>query len=185
MKQEHEREIRQLWHAATTYWDLAKKLSKALPADKMQLTSEAIARPYTTAIPTVQDEWGPSILGAHLNSAAIRFATIDERFKEEQQGRVFDYYIDEFDNYAVKDSATAQSLLTSRFDEFVHQLLRDNVAHIENPQKGISAERKILFQARQTVLLGKTLGEQFEALQGVMATFESELIKRGVIAELP
>ena len=171
------REIRQLWDAAVTYCNLAKEIADRMPDEcrqvKMELTAAEIAQYYEKAFPTDQTERCLNVLLAHLSSAAIRLCTIEERLGNPR-------------NYL--DSGTSQKRpsiwLNKHFGDFVHQLLRDNAAHIE---KGTAKNknRERLYRARQNVICDKRVNEIFNALQGVMTKFTRKLQKRGVKAVLP
>lgn len=171
------REIRQLWDAAVTYWNLAQSIVSALPNERrqvmMELTPTDIAQYYDTAIPTDQTERRLNILLAHLSSAAIRLYTIEERFEKAGQthDRVFENYLD-----LCKKESDLPRWLDSRFSDFAHQMLRDNAAHIEEDPG------KIIYPARQEVIRRKKVEVIFNAFRGVMAKFTDELPKRVVMA---
>ena len=170
----HEREIRQLWDVAMTYWEFAKDIANDMPDVNKRLTCDEISKYYDTAIPTDPNEKCVSILLAHLSSAAIRLVTIDERLQKAGCARVFtNKYRDLY-----KSQVDCVSWLNSEFANFVHQILRDNAAHIEEAND----KNEDLYLARQEVVRKKTVEEIFNAFSGVMEKFALELRKRTVIA---
>ena len=172
----HEREIRQLWDAAVTYWGLSKDIVKDVPEGSKRLTCDEISKYYDTAIPTDPTEKCLSILLAHLSSAAIRLVTIDERLEKAGCARVFTNYQDLY-----RSQADCVSWLNSEFANFVHQILRDNTAHREEANDK-DRDRKQLYLARQEVVRGKTVEEIVNAFSGVMEKFAIELPKTAVMA---
>jgi hypothetical protein len=161
----HQREIRQLWDAAMTYWGLAKDIVNDMPDVRKRLTCDEISKYYDSAIPTDPNEKCLCILLAHLSSAAIRLVTIDERLQKAGCARVF---INEYGNLYGKSQHMSQadcsSWLNTEFANFVHQILRDNAAHIEEANE----KDKDLYLARQEVVRKKTVEEIFDAFSGVM-----------------
>ena len=172
----HKREIRQLWDVAVTYWELAKATMKDMPDEHMLLTCDKISEYYDAAVPTGSSEKRPNILLAHLSSAAIRLVTIDERL-EKAGCRVSPKYLA---LYTSSSPADFEAWINSNFADFVHQILRDNAAHIEEANDR-DANKEKLYRARQKVILGKTLREIVNAFDAVMKKFTPELSKRAVI----
>lgn len=170
----HEREIRQLWDVALTYWAFAKDIVNVLPDARKRLTCDEISKYYDTAIPTDLNEKSVNILLAHLSSAAIRLVTIDERLQKAGCARVFaNKYQDLY-----KPQVDCTSWLNNEFPNFVHQILRDNAAHIEED----NGKDKKLYLARQEVVRNKRVEEVFSAFRGVMEKFALELPKRTAVA---
>lgn len=83
----NDREIRQLWDIAETYFRSAQELRDAY-RNHLGQRSSRIAAFYKTKIPTDQYKAKLNILLAHLSSGAVRLATIDERFKEDHNYRI-------------------------------------------------------------------------------------------------
>ena len=171
----HKREIRQLWDVAVTYWELAEDIAKDIPDGRMLLTCDEISKYYDTGIPTDSNEKRLNILLAHLSSAAIRLVTIDERF-EKAGCRVFLKYRALYKSSLPTD---CEVWINSNFADFVHQILRDNAAHIEEAN---DKNMEQLYRARQEVVRGKTLKQIVNAFGAVMKKFAPTLSKHAVIA---
>lgn len=167
----HKREISQLWDVATTYWHLAGNIKRDLQQCKMALTSAKVAEYYeqNSVDQTVKDL---NVLLAHLSSAAIRLVTIDERLEKPPCARVFQSNYVNIYKKEKKSQEECALWLNREFDNFVHQILRDNAAHIEEAEDYV--RMKPLYFARQEVIRNKTVEEIFNAFGKVMTKFEKD-----------
>jgi hypothetical protein len=168
------REIRQLWHTAQTYFEEAQKLRKTNKGSLNQKTIR-IAEYYEDAIPREQRKRNLSIMLAHLSSGAVRLCTIDERFKEDHNCRITPQY--DKDTKGLTKLRTKTTLLKN-LDMYIHQMLRDNVGHVERSK---SSGNQILWHARQEIIESLRIEEIFKAMANVMNTFSKELIDKRIL----
>ncbi|MFQ5800052.1 MAG: hypothetical protein ACE5H0_15350 [Bacteroidota bacterium] len=165
----NDREIRQLWHIAKTYFQRAKELRDA-NKNHLRQKSNRIAKFYEKAIPTDQHKKELSILVAHLSSAAVRMVTIDERFREDHNYRITPPYGQEL-KYTQSQARLKKALMAKR-DWYIHQMLRDNVAHVERSRK---PGNQTLWHARQEAIESMSVEQIFNAIAAVMEKFRTEL----------
>lgn len=168
-----ERELRQLWYTAEHYWDAAKAVYD--PATNGKLKCGEVAKFYDTLRQPSDDEKRTNFLIADISSAAVRLCTIDERFYEDHGRRITPGYLDNLNKNKKAD------ILAARFREgvnaWIHQMLRDNTAHVENSQTGPVN----IFCARQEVIESLTINEVVSAMEKVMKDFKRELIDKHII----
>ncbi len=169
------REIRQLWHVAETYFQGARELRDA-NSNHLHQKSTRIAKFYEQAIPTDQHKRDLNILLAHLSSAAVRLVTIDERFKEDHNYRITPPYGQEVGN--TKSQTQLTKALMAKRDPYIHQMLRDNVAHVERSKKPGNQK---LWHARQEAIDSMRVEQIFNAMAAVMEKFRKELVAKGVL----
>jgi hypothetical protein len=114
-----------------------------------------------------------SLLVAHLNSAAVRLCTINERFHGDLGGKIIKnyHYITELERKRIPDSRMAEELRRN-IEEYLPQILRDGVAHKE---KGKDQKRKDIWEARHAVIESLKIIEAFTCMQSSIRLFETNL----------
>ena len=172
----HSREIRQLWHAATEYLKTADGMLKRLEPYQ-NYNPGRIAKFFDERrVPKDPDRLSLNMLLAHLSSAAVRLCTIDERFEEDHNRRITEYYLTELSLAASQDALT-ETLIRHR-GKYMHQLLRDNVGHIERSRKH---PKKKLVHARQDAIEGMTIKKIFDAMTLVREKYREELVDKKIL----
>jgi hypothetical protein len=165
-----ERELRQLWYTAKHYWDAAKAVYD--PATNGKLKCGEVAKFYDTLRQPSDDEKRTTFLIADISSAAVRLCTIDERLYEERGCWIKQKYSMNLNRN--KSADILISCFRKYIDTWIHQMLRDNAAHIERGGGN-------LWQARQEVIESLTINEIVIAMEKVMKDFERELIEKHII----
>lgn len=171
-----DREIRQLWHIAETYFQSAKELRDANKTH-LGLKSNRIAGFYKKTMPTDNHKKELSILLAHLSSAAVRLVTIDERFKENHNYRITPLYEQELKK--TQSQEQLKKILMTKRAQYIHQLLRHNVAHVERSRK--NDNKKMLWHARQEAIESMSIEQILSALAAVMEEFRKELVDKKIL----
>jgi hypothetical protein len=169
----HDREIRQLWDVAVEYCDAAKALLKSNP-NYRRYRSSRIALFYERGIPVDKSQREPNIILGHLSSAAVRLCTIEERFWEDHRCRITKPYKAEAERTSNQNQI--KIALVKNKDIYIHQLLRQNVAHIERARKGGA-----LWHTRQEALESLKVEEILQSMQKVMDKFRKELAGKRII----
>lgn len=171
----NDREIRQLWHIAEMYFREAQELRNA---NKNHLSQKAnrIAEFYKKTIPTEQFKTELNILLAHLSSGAVRLVTIGERFKEDHNCDITPSYKQEWKT--TRSLAQLKKALLTKRNQYIHQMLRHNVAHIERSKKG---GNETLWHARQEAIESMKVEEIFDAMAAVMDKFRNELVDKRIL----
>lgn len=128
------REIGQLWLFAKYYSSLARRLKKKLPENYLNKTPLDISDKYPNPFDATGNDKRLMTMTAYLSSCCVRLYTIDDRLEDSSMDRIFNdkYWIKIDENRTVPD--IARELETDK-DKYIHQMLRDNVAHPER-EKG-------------------------------------------------
>lgn len=167
-----ERELRQLWYTAEHYWGNAKAVYD--PQTNGKLKCGEVAKFCDTSRQLSDDEKLTTFLIADISSAAVRLITIDERLYEDKGWRIKPRYSDNL-NYKLPKDILA-SLLRKDIDIWIHQMLRDNAAHIESQITSQDAGKlSSLWKARQIVLEELMLSVIFNAMENVMKVYKKTL----------
>ena len=117
---------------------------------------------------------------AHLSSCSVRLVTIDERIERNlgENNRIFPNYLNE--SKSPKTAAQLQTALLQNKDTYIHQMLRDNIAHIErSPHK--NKQKENLFAARQSTLESLPFHEIYDSINKVVQRFKKELVTKNVL----
>jgi len=171
----NDREVRQLWHAVEEYFQQAKELRDA-NKNRLSQKSNRIAKFYEKGMPTDQYKKDLNILLAHLSSAAVRLVTINERFKEDHNYPISPPYEQKLRN--TKSQEQLKKALIARLDQYIHQMLRHNVAHVERSRAG---GNQTLWHARQEAIESLSVEQIFNAMAAVMAKFRKELVDKRIL----
>lgn len=173
-----ERELRQLWYTAEHYWVNAKAAYN--PQTHGQLKCGDVATYCDTQRELSVDEKLTTFLIADISSAAVRLITIDERLYEGHGERIKPRYSDSLNCKKEKD--TLKLLLLQGIDNWIHQMLRDNAAHIESHDTSTDGGKfSTLWKARQVVLEELTLSAIFDAMGNVMQAYRKALEDKRII----
>jgi hypothetical protein len=167
---DYSREIRQLWFVAESYFKEAERL-KIKWHTHLDIKMTDIMDFFENRIPTEDYQKELSLLVAHLNSAAVRLCTINERFHRDLGGKIIKNYITELERKGIPDSRMAEELRRN-IEEYLPQILRDGVAHRE---KGKDQKRKDIWEARHAVIESLKIIEAFTCMQSAIRLFETNL----------
>jgi len=181
---DHSREIRQLWVVAKSYFEEAQEL-KIRNCGHLDISVTAIMDFYKNEIPTEKYQIELSLLVAHLNSAAIRLCTINERVRADEKRGILKDYLEEFRTR--RNELNKKGLWTSNhlevgfrkdITQFLPQMLRDNVAHIERAE---NKKYGVIWEARQNVIESLKVIEVFTCMQSAIKQFKASLRSRRFI----
>ena len=166
-----DREIYQLWHAATTYCDKARSLisSPDITDSHKHMKAEDLTKYFEKGIPKDVNIRNLSMVNAHLSSAAIRLYTISEK---DCHYTMRDNYLKECKSLSPKDVATIKSYLSNNKDRFIHSLLRDNIGHEEESKKLPKFEH--IFMARQEFINDLEIAEIYRLMKDIKDKFAKE-----------
>jgi hypothetical protein len=140
---------------------------------------------YRSGIPTEIYQIELSMLVVHLNSAAIRLCTINERFRSDEKREITKDYLAEF--LKRKGELNKEGLWTSNhlevefrknITQYMPQMLRDNVAHIE---KAKDKKYGLIWEARQSVIESLKVIEVFNCMQSAIELFETNLRNNKIV----
>ena len=162
----NERELRQLWYTAEHYWEAAKAVYNPVTNGKLKCAD--IAKYFATPKHPSDENKGVNFLLADISSAAIRLVTIDERVFEDCGRRIMPRYLDGLNKNKKADILVSH--LRNGLNTWIHQLLRDNAAHVENSQTGSVN----IFNARQKTIESLTVNEVVRAMKKVMQVYKEE-----------
>jgi hypothetical protein len=182
---DHSREIRQLWFVAKSYFEEAEKLKIKRP-EHLDIGLSNIMDFYEDGIPTEDYQIKLTLLVAHLNSAAIRLCTINERFREDLGGEIIKDYETELlrKRRKLEDAGLwnckylAEELIRNK-EEYLPEMLRDSVAHRERAK---SRKKGDIWQARQAAIESLKVIEVFISIQSSIELFETNLRERKFIS---
>jgi hypothetical protein len=110
---------------------------------------------------------------AHLASAAIRLASIDEVFDKANAGRGL---YRECRGYFGRRTPIAEDPRGSSCSEWFHVMLRDAIAHIESPEEGAAHD-----EARQRCIETTTFGEAHARLEQTADELAEVLAEKGIV----
>lgn len=175
-----EREIRQLWLFSKHYFSLARKLKKKLPENSLNKTLLDISYKYPNPFDATGNDKRLMVMTAHLSSCSIRLCTIDERIEKNlgKSSRIFPNYLNEFKSS--KKIIQLQAALRQNINKHIHQMLRDNVAHIERSPAS-KKQKGNLYEARQRVLESLTYQKTYDSVDKVLQKFKKELNEKNVL----
>ena len=174
------REIRQLWLFAKHYFLLAKRLKSKLPPKYLNKTPRDISNSYPNPAAAKVKDKSLMLMTAHLSSCSVRLVTIDERIQKNlgETDRICSNYLD-----LCKSGSSVtqlQKILLQKKDEYIHQMLRDSVAHIErSPHR--NKHKEDLFEARQQILEKLTFREIYDSIDKVVQRFKKGLVVKNVL----
>ena len=182
---DHSREIRQLWFVAKHYFTEAEKL-KVEWCKYLDNKLTEIMSFFKNGTPKEDYERELSLLVAHLNSAAIRLCTINERFWEDWNDKIFKYYQEELlreqkkfeDEKHWNSDYLAKELIRNK-KEYLPLMLRDEVGHIE---EGKSKKKEVIWQARHIAIESLKVIEVFTCMQSAIERVEKKLRDRNFIS---
>lgn len=170
------REIRQLW--AVISEDLKLVDSKAARCgNNMNLTSKKVAAYFTNKMPSSQIAKDLNILSGTLSSISVRLHTITEIFKERHNHVIFESYRSEYRNNISIDKL--RDKLIKKKDLYMHQMLRDNIGHLEPLRK--SKKRKVLYEARQKAIESFKIIEMKDSILQIVERIKMELQSNKVL----
>lgn len=175
---DHSREIRQLWFVAKSYFKEAEKL-KNKRRMHLEIRMSDIMDFFRNGIPTEDYQIELTLLVAHLNSAAIRLCSINERLQEEPGAEILKNYVSEFRNKRKilenegrwKSECLAEELRRNK-EEYLPQILRDGIAHMEEAE---DPKWGPIWKARHAVIESLKIIEAFTCMQSAIKLFETNL----------
>ena len=106
---------------------------------------------------------------AHMTSAAIRLTTIDEILYKEKEIPTAKITQGKCDEQPCYKAGNPEPVIMK---EYIHQLLRDNAAHLENDPN---------YKIRQTFLESLKIGPVIDWMEQIIHKYESELTRRELI----
>jgi hypothetical protein len=163
----NERELKQLWYTAEHYWEAATAVYNSDTNGKLKCAD--VAKSFATQKHPSNEIKSINFLLADISSAAIRLVTIDERFFEDCGRRIMPRYLDALNKSKKADILVSH--LRNGLNTWIHQLLRDNAAHLENSQTGAVS----IFNARQKTIESLTVTEVVRAMEKVIEVYKEEL----------
>lgn len=164
------REIRQLWAMITS--DLKSVDSLAIKCGtQMNLTSKKVATYFSTKMPSSSVAKDLNILSGTLSSVSIRLQTIAEIFEKRHNHIIFKDYRSEYDNN-ISVEKLKEKLVQNRA-LYMHQLLRDNVGHLEPLRK--SKKKEVLYEARQKAIESLRIVDIKDSIVQIVKRFRVEL----------
>ena len=170
------REIRQLW--AVINEDLKIVASKATTCgNHLNLTSEKVAVYFTNRMPSSQIAKDLNILSGTLSSISVRLHTITEIFEKRHHHIIFKSYRSEYRNNISIDKL--RDKLIKKKDLYMHQMLRDNIGHLEPLRK--SKKRKVLYEARQKAIESFKIIEMKDSILQIVKRIKMELQSNKVL----
>ena len=183
-KKGQSREINQLLFVAKYYFEEAEKL-KVRWCEHLDNRMTDIMDFFKNGIPAEKYQMELALLIAHLNSAAIRLCTINERLREEGGGEIIKNYVTEFrkkrkilENEGCWKPEFLAEELRRNIEEYLPQILRDGIAHreeAEDPPMGP------LWKARHSVIELLKIIEVFTYMQSAIERVEYKLMNRKLI----
>ncbi len=141
----------------------------------MGKTANAFTEPTLSA-----SRWAQVLLGAHLASAAVRLATIDEVLEETTTGTRHCY--SDCRAYFRRSSRRGTDTRGSTCSVWFHIMLRDAIGHGEpSGDAGEDPEQKTRYEDRQRCIERTTFGEAHARLQQTANELEAVLAAHGII----
>ena len=128
--------------------------------------------------PTSPVAWSEVMKGAHLASAAIRLASIDEVLKRAGRGRPL---YRECRAYFQKDSSGDDDPRGTSCSEWFHVMLRDSIAHNE-PLEGVPGKHAHQrYEARQRCIEATLIGETYATLRQTEEDLAAVIASLGIV----
>ena len=154
----HKRQIAQFMVIVQHYLDLASP-AKAEREETLGMTKDSYL-PGATATESTRQL---TIIGAHLSSAAIRLASIEDVLKN---AKVANRSYLECRAYFDGQGDLSDSEAWARMPKWFHVMLRDNAAHEEPPvaPEGKKARRR---RARQTYIENTTFADAYTMVHAI------------------
>jgi hypothetical protein len=123
------------------------------------------------------DDWSQVMKGAHLASAAIRLACIDDVLKDTPAGRPLYRECRAF--FQKKGAPLADDPRGSTCSEWFHVMLRDSIGHREPQQASGRQARR--YEARQRCIESTSFGAAYARLRQTEQELAGTLAASGVI----
>jgi len=168
------REVTQLLALASHYLFLARKSLRRVK-DPFITSGQLAEKPIKYSADGVIDAENETF--GHLASAAIRLATIAEKY--EKNGRM-----DLGKNYrTLKEGPKTQETIdevSKNLQEFIHFLYRDVVCHTEETDKEFA---KKYAEVREKLRHIIRLNEAFDAVEKLHNKIEKELLREGIVID--
>lgn len=164
------REIRQLWAMITSDLKTVDSIVKKC-GTRMNLTSEKIATYFSTKMPSSRIAKDLNILSGTLASISVRLQTIAEIFEERHKYTIFNSYRGKYKNN-ISVEKLKKTLIENR-DHYMHQLLRDNIGHLEPLRK--SKKKEVLYEARQKAIESLCIVDIKDSILKITKKFKEEL----------
>jgi hypothetical protein len=165
---EHKRQIAQFLIIAEHYLELG-----AAAQQVPQTMGDSKAR-FVDPTRITSEDCRLAITGAHLSSAAIRLASIEDVLADAREGDPSFLSCRAYFNGST--SIGNNDPRASSCSEWLHVLMRDNAGHAEPPTT-FSQLRDIRRCERQSFLLGLTLGAAHAKLQEIAASIRDRLAR--------
>ena len=185
---DHSREIRQLWFVAKHYFKEAEKL-KLKESEYLDTMLADIMGFFKNGIPQKKYERELSLLMAHMNSAAVRLCTINERFCKDWNDKIFKYYQEELFREQKKlgneghwNSDHLMKELIRHKEEYLPLMLRDEVGHLEEGKNPKKREKEVIWQARHAAIESLRVIEVFTCMQSAIERVKGKLRNRNFIS---
>jgi len=121
--------------------------------------------------------WSEVMKAAHLASAAIRLASIDEVLKRAGKGRPL---YGECRAYFQKDSSGDDDPRGTSCSEWLHVMLRDSIAHNE-PLEGVPGKHTQRYEARQRCIEATLVGEAYARLRQTEEDLVAVIASLGIV----
>ncbi|MBW2603072.1 MAG: hypothetical protein JRE28_01990 [Deltaproteobacteria bacterium] len=170
------REIRQLWAVIEEDLKIVDSIATKR-GNHMNLTSEKVAAYFESGMPSSKIARNLNLLSGKLSSISVRLNTIAEIFSERHNYKIFKCYRDEYrSNIRVDD---LKHKLIKNKDMYMHQMLRDNIGHLEPKRK--SKKREVLYMARQKAIESFKMIEMKNSISKIVKKMRMELHSNKVI----
>jgi hypothetical protein len=187
---DHSREIRQLWFVAKHYFKEAEKL-KGEYCKYLDILLADIMNFYENGIPTEEYQKELSLLVAHLNSAAVRLCTINERFRKNWNDKIFRDYQEELlgnqkklENEKHWNNVYLTKELIRNKKEYLPLMLRDEVGHLEEGKNPKKREKELIWRARHAAIESLKVIEVFTCMQCAIEQVEEKLRNLNVLTRV-
>ncbi len=164
---EHKRQIAQFMLIAEHYLSLA-----APAANEVQETLGMTKHDFLPGAAITDNSVRLAIIGAHISSAAIRLASVEEVLRN--AGAANQYYVECRTYFSGRGKSQIGDPRASTCSEWFHVMLRDNAAHEEPPlapANPISQRRR----ARQTNLENTTFARAYSKVREIAESLRTLL----------
>lgn len=166
------RELAQLMLVAREYLRPAEP--GAIGAVGLSETKSAFAAGRLTAA-----DWEQVTKGAHLASAAIRLACMDDVLSTTPAGR--DLYRECRAYFRKRNAPIADDVRGRTPSEWFHVMLRDSIAHEEPHQPAATSTQARRYDARQRCIEAATFGAAYARLRQTEQELAGALAANGVV----
>lgn len=169
---EQQREAKQLLLVAREYLRIVE-LPQVVRQSQLGVGADAFTRPVIT-----EAEWEHTLRTAHLASAAVRLAALEELLEETKTGTRNVH--SSCRAYFKKDSHSTEKL-SMRGPRWLHVLLRDVIGHIEPwMDEGADPQQQARYRERLQYVGATTLGDVHERLSATASELSEILMAAGV-----